>query len=253
MLLLHGQPGVAAVWFRVQPLLAGAGMRAVAIDRPGYGGSRARPVGFAGNARQAFDLLDELGVAQVTVVAHSWGGGIALAMALQQAHRVRGLVLQGSVGGAGSVTLADRALAVPVLGPVAMAVGLRAVALGLPRERIRRRIAPELDKVPRHRVDAMAAAWSTARTARVVAHEQRSLVDELPVIQAQLSRVHVPVVVLVGRQDKRLPPESQRDLARRLPDAELVEVDGGHFLAAEAPRAVVAAVIRLHARVGIRG
>ncbi len=247
MLLLHGQPGTAAVWFRVQPLLAAAGRQAIAVDRPGYGRTRGHAVGFARNARLAFELLDELRILQVTVVAHSWSGGVALAMATQQAHRVRGLVLQGSIGGAGSITLTDRLLALPGLGPVALAGGLRAAALGLPRERIRRRIAPELDRVPPHRVSAMAATWRTARIARSVAHEQRSLVAELPVIEAQLSRVRTPVVVLVGRQDKRVPPDSQRDLARRLPNAELVEVEGGHLLAAEAPEAVVAATARLDA------
>jgi len=250
VLLLHGQPGGAGVWFRVQPALAGAGVRAIAVDRPGYGRTGGRAVGFARNARLAFELLDTLGVGAVTVVGHSWSGAVALAMALQQPERVRGLVLQGSIGGERSVSVADRILAAPVLGPLAFSAGLRAVAFGLPRERIRRRIAPEFDGLSYDRLETIAAAWSNARTARSVAHEQRSMIAELPVIEAQLARVQSPVVVLVGRQDKRVPPASQRSLAERLPNAELVEVDGGHLLAAEAPETIADAVTRVHHRAG---
>lgn len=250
VLLLHGQPGGAAVWFRVQPTLAAAGMEAIAVDRPGYGRTGGRSVGFARNARLAFDLLDELDIGQITVVGHSWSGPVALAMALQQPTRVRGLVLQGSIGGAASIHLGDRALAVPVLGPLVVSAGLRAAAAGLPRERIRRRIAPELDGLSQARLARIASAWSTARTARSVAHEQRSIITELPVIEAQLSRVRTPVVVLVGRQDKRVSPASQRNLADRLPNAELIEVDGGHLLAAEAADAIADAVSQVHQLAG---
>lgn len=245
VLLLHGQPGSARVWALVQPLLAAAGMRAIAVDRPGYGRTGGRPVGFSRNARLALDLLDELDLAEVIVVGHSWSGGVAMSMALQRPHRVRGLVLQGSVGGASSINLADRVLAVPILGPLAVQAGLQAAALGLPRERIRHWIAPEFDALPTQAVTAIAAAWGKTHTGRAVAHEQRSLIAELPVIEAQLSRVRPPTLVLAGRQDLRVSPQSQRDLADRLPHAEFVEVDGGHLLAVEAPEQIVAAVLRV--------
>jgi pimeloyl-ACP methyl ester carboxylesterase len=248
VLLLHGQPGTAAVWSRVQPTLADAGLRAVAVDRPGYGHTGGQPAGFARNAQRAFQLLDTLRITDVTVVGHSWSGPVALAMALQQPHRVRGLVLQGSVGGARSVNLSDRILAAPVLGPLAVGAGLHVAAFGLPRPRIRHRIAPELDGLPEHRVTALTSAWKTARIARSVAHEQRSLIAELPVIEAQLSRVRTPVVVLIGRQDRVVPPASQRDLAARLHGAEVMAVDGGHLLAEAAAEAVTAAVIRVRRR-----
>ncbi len=249
VLLLHGQAGAATAWFRLRPLLAGAGYRGIAVDRPGYGQTGGRPSGFASNARSAFELLDYLDIADITVVGHSWAGGVALAMALQQPQRVSGLVLQGSVGGTGSITWFDRTLAAPALGAGAYAVGLRMAALGLSISGIRRRMAPELHDLPHHRLAAIAAAWSRAGTARTVAHEQRTLIHELPVIQAQLPRVDTPAVVLIGSSDRLVRPESQRDLARRLPDAEAVEVDGGHFLAVESPETLVDAVERV-ARAG---
>ncbi|MDQ6874179.1 MAG: alpha/beta hydrolase [Actinomycetota bacterium] len=242
VLLLHGQPGTSTVWFRLQPLLADAGFRAVAVDRPGYGQTGGDPAGFAGNAERAFALLDYLELPLVTIVGHSWAGAVAIQMALTQPDRVRGLVLQGSVGGGGSVTLTDRALALPVLGPAAFAAGLRVAAVGLRWDRIRHRMAPELRDLPRHRLTAMASSWSQGSTARAVASEQRSLVGELPAIQARLSEMDTPTVVLVGRDDRLVAPAAQRDLCDRLPHGEVVEVAGGHFLGTENPDAVLAAV-----------
>ncbi len=242
VLLLHGQPGSGSAFFRLQPLLDEAGFRALAVDRPGYGRTGGAPAGFAENARRVLALLDSLGIDEVTVFGHSWSGATAIEMALQQPARVQGLVLQGSVGGGGSVTLADRVLALPGLGALAMAAGLRAAALGLPRDRIRRRLAPELDTVPPYRVARMAGVWGEARTARAAAHEQRRLVDELPAITARLPEVTVPAVVLVGRDDRRVSVASQVDLAQRLTHGRLLMVDGGHLLAVERPEAVVSAV-----------
>lgn len=245
VLLLHGQPGTGAAFFRLQPLLAQAGLQAIAVDRPGYGRTGGSAVGFTENARRAFSLLDGLGIDEVTVFGHSWSGGSAIAMALQQPERVRGLILQGSVGGTGSVTFADRMLALPVLGALAMGAGLRATALTLPRDRIRRRLAPELDGVPPYRLAAMAMVWGDARTARAVAHEQQRLIDELPALTARLPEVRTPAIVLVGRADKRVSVASQLDLAHRLPGAELSQVPGGHLLAIEAAEVVVSAVLRV--------
>lgn len=248
VLLLHGQPGARQVWFRLRPLLVAAGFRVIAVDRPGYGRTAGSSAGFAENAERALALLEELGIADVTVFAHSWSGGVALAMALQEPTRIRGLVLQGSVGGSGSITFTDRVLALPVVGEVAFLAGLRAVAIALPRTQVRRRLAPELADVPHRHVSAIAAAWSRPHVARTVTHEQRALVAELPQIQADLFAVHTPVVVLIGAQDRRVSAASQRDLARRLPNAEVVEVDGGHLLATEAPEEVVAAITRVAMR-----
>src|SRR3954447_23669172 len=103
VLLLHGQPGRASVWRAVGDELARRDLHAIAIDRPGYGQSGRSAVGFAGNADAVVELLDEHGIEQVTVVAHSWAGAAALALAVRAPDRVQGLVLLAPVGGVGSV------------------------------------------------------------------------------------------------------------------------------------------------------
>src|SRR5437773_2249654 len=81
VVLLHGQPGHGSVWARVGDLLARRGRYALAVDRPGYGCTGGPAAGFVENAAAVVDLLDRHGIDRATIVAHSWAGGIALALA----------------------------------------------------------------------------------------------------------------------------------------------------------------------------
>ena len=107
VMLLHGSgPGVSAWanWRLLLPVLA-QGRRVVAPDLLGFGYTD-RPADPANNAhyrmeawvQQAVDLLDSLGIAQTDLVGNSFGGALALALAIAHPQRVRRLVLMGSVG-----------------------------------------------------------------------------------------------------------------------------------------------------------
>ena len=103
VLLLHGSgPGVSAWanWRLVLPALART-RRVIAPDMVGFGYSE-RPAGIVYGmdtwVRQAIDLLDALAVERCDLVGNSFGGALALALAIRHPHRVRRLVLMGSVG-----------------------------------------------------------------------------------------------------------------------------------------------------------
>lgn len=103
VLLIHGSgPGVSAWanWRLVMPALA-VRARVIAPDMAGFGYSE-RPEGFAYGmdawVRQAVGLLDALKIERADLVGNSFGGGLALALAIRHPERVRRLVLMGSVG-----------------------------------------------------------------------------------------------------------------------------------------------------------
>ena len=103
VLLIHGSgPGVSAWanWRLVMPALAQQA-RVIAPDMVGFGYTE-RPQGFVYNmdawVRQAVGLLDALGIARTDLVGNSFGGGLALALAIAHPERVRRLVLMGSAG-----------------------------------------------------------------------------------------------------------------------------------------------------------
>lgn len=103
VLLIHGSgPGVSAWanWRLVIPALA-KDRRVIAPDMVGFGYSD-RPTGIQYGmdtwVQQALDLLDTLGLEQVDLVGNSFGGALAMALAIRAPRRVRRLVLMGSVG-----------------------------------------------------------------------------------------------------------------------------------------------------------
>ncbi|MEY2632388.1 MAG: hypothetical protein RIR00_1042 [Pseudomonadota bacterium] len=103
VLLIHGSgPGVSAWanWRLVMPRLA-ASRRVIAPDMAGFGYSERRgsqDYNMDAWVGQALGLMDALGLAQVDLVGNSFGGALALALAIRQPQRVRRLVLMGSVG-----------------------------------------------------------------------------------------------------------------------------------------------------------
>ncbi|MBS7525289.1 alpha/beta fold hydrolase [Fusibacter paucivorans] len=103
ILMLHGSgPGVSAWanWQKLFPILSSA-HRILAPDLVGFGYTD-RPEGMVFNLdawiKQSVDFLDTLDVAQVDIVGNSFGGAIALALAIKYPNRVRKLVLMGSMG-----------------------------------------------------------------------------------------------------------------------------------------------------------
>ncbi|AHI32806.1 MULTISPECIES: alpha/beta fold hydrolase [Marinobacter] len=103
VMMIHGSgPGVTAWanWRLVIPELA-RHRRVVAPDMLGFGYSE-RPEDQTYNrerwVKHALGVMDELGLEQVDLVGNSFGGGLALALAIEYPERVRRLVLMGSVG-----------------------------------------------------------------------------------------------------------------------------------------------------------
>jgi pimeloyl-ACP methyl ester carboxylesterase len=128
----------------------------------------------------------------------------------------------------GSIVRLDRVLTAPFFGPGMALAGI--AALSAPRVR---RVVARVG-APTVAVEEFRTGWYRAWRSFVV--EQRAFVDELPGIAARLGDIAVPAVVVVGAGDRVVRPESQRDLAARLPRGELVILDGvGHFVPQEAP------------------
>lgn len=107
VLLIHGSgPGVSAWanWRLLLPVLSQT-RRVIAPDMRGFGFTE-RPANPADSStysmaawvHQAVDLLDALEIDQADLVGNSFGGALALALAIAQPQRVRRLVLMGSVG-----------------------------------------------------------------------------------------------------------------------------------------------------------
>jgi pimeloyl-ACP methyl ester carboxylesterase len=98
LFLLHGVGNSLEFWRPVIDNL-GAERRAIAVDLPGFGGSRglADPLNRSQWVGALTGMLDHLDVGRVDVVGHSFGGLIAIALAIGAPDRVRSLTLVDAI------------------------------------------------------------------------------------------------------------------------------------------------------------
>lgn len=95
LLMLHGFPDHAASWRPLAEQL-GPGIRQIAPDQRGYRGS-SRPGAVKDYAidhlvQDLLDLIDALGIEQVHLCGHDWGGVLAFELAERFPDRIAGLI-----------------------------------------------------------------------------------------------------------------------------------------------------------------
>ena len=94
LVFLHGNPTSSYLWRKVLPRLAHAG-RCLAPDLIGMGdsGKPAIQYRFADHARYLEAWFDALGLEDVVLIGHDWGGALAMDWATRHRSRVRGVAL----------------------------------------------------------------------------------------------------------------------------------------------------------------
>ncbi len=110
LLFLNGLGAPLELW---DPLLRRLrGVRTIAFDAPGSGGSQAPafPLSIGGHARLALSLLDHLGCQEADVIGLSFGGMVAQELAHHAPARVRRLILASTSCGWGSIPGSPAAL-----------------------------------------------------------------------------------------------------------------------------------------------
>jgi pimeloyl-ACP methyl ester carboxylesterase len=103
----HGTPGCRLEMAWADDLLADVGVRWVAFDRPGYGGSTPTAFSLASVADMALQVADEYGVERFRTSGWSGGGPFALATAAIAGERVEAV---GVISGAAPFQLVPGAL-----------------------------------------------------------------------------------------------------------------------------------------------
>lgn len=183
----------------------------------------------------ALAVLDHLGIDRAAWAGLSIGGMVALRAALTAPERVSSLVLLDTHAGAEEPF--------KKLKYQAMALGIRLVGIQpfLPAV-----IPLFFGRTTLRTNPALVAEWRTRFTKVHVPSMLRTL-DALrhrDSVVARLGEISAPSVVIVGAEDKALPPACSRQIAAALPHASLVVVpDSGHLSTLEQPEVVTAAML----------
>jgi pimeloyl-ACP methyl ester carboxylesterase len=246
VLLLHGIGSDRRTWDPVvQPLVA-SGFRVVAPDFLGHGAS-AKPRadyslgGFANGMR---DLLTILQIESVTVVGHSFGGGVAMQFAYQYPERTERVVLVGAGGLGRDVHPVLRALTLPGSGPaLALATSRMSRLLGRPALlALHRAGVPGAVDLAELATVYEGLGDSSARSAFL--HVLRAAVDWRGQVVTMLDRSYLaagmPICVIWGERDSVIPADHAEVAARALPHARLEIFNrAGHFPHRADPRRFV--------------
>jgi pimeloyl-ACP methyl ester carboxylesterase len=245
ILLVHGSPGSVEDWDAVFDRLAQR-FRVTAFDRHGHGysGGARRPHTPGENARVTSGLIRALGLRDVVVVGHSYGGATALAMATgADTKDVRALVLVGARAyGPVHVDGIFRLLALPAFGP---GFGyLMAPLIGPSRveEGIRQSFGPNAGAIPEGFTAPRGRIWTRPTVSATLAEERTTLEDALDAMSPRYREIRRPVTIVCGDQDEPNTSQAGR-LAGEIPGARLVILsDTGHYVQFARPDAVIAAV-----------
>lgn len=236
VLLLHGFPTTRRLWKDVAPALAKAGLRPIAPDLVGYGGSRC-PAGaepdMASQAGWMLALLDALGVSRFALVAHDVGTAVAQIMLARAPERVRGLVLLDGVHGA--------EWAMDAVAPIQAWKEPARLFRVLVRQLRGSGAGGRLDEaVVRDVLAPYEGEEGGARLVRAArAMHPQDVVDVLPALRA----ARAPALVLWGDEDAYLGADSVGRPLAELLAAPFRTLPAGHFLPVERPEDVSAAVI----------
>jgi proline iminopeptidase len=256
LLVLHGGPGAHHDYLLPQMLALADEYELVFYDQRGGGRSRTDqrdPITWRTQVDDLARVIAELGLEPPTLVGYSWGGLLALLYAIRSFDEDASALPRPE-----RMVLIDPA-------PVSRAYRRQFETEFAQRQsssevqRLRQELAASglRERDPdayRQRLFELSVAGYFADPARardltpfrVMGRVQQSVWDSLGEFDftARLRAVTCPVLVLHGTDDP-IPLASSRSIARELPDAELVVLDGsGHVPYVEAPDELFAAIRR---------
>ena len=216
----------------------------IAVDLKGFGKSD-KPLDERYSAADQADLLaqmiEERDLHNLTLVGHSYGGGIALLLALQDDSRVKGriakLVLLDTIAYPQTVPTFFKMLDMPMVSQI----GVRAVPSSFQVEVALRIAYFDDDKIEAAEVDAYAEPLETAAGKHAMIHSAREIVPpDLESISARYKTIELPTLILWCDHDRIVPLEVGLKLRRTLPNSTLRLVeDCGHMPQEEQPAATL--------------
>jgi 3-oxoadipate enol-lactonase/4-carboxymuconolactone decarboxylase len=214
------------MWDRQVPELTKQ-WRVFRFDLPGHGGAPARPAGSVGElAARLLATLDSLGVQRFGYAGCALGGAIGIELALRHPERLASLAVVAASPRFGTADEFRQR------GVIVRTNGLDPIARTSPDRWFTGGFAAAQPAITEWAVQMVR---TTDPGCYIAACEALASFD----VRAELGRVGVPTLVLVGSDDQVTGPAEARTLVAGIPDARLAVVPGAsHLVPVEQPAAV---------------
>ena len=239
LLLIHGFGASTYSWRAVRPELART-HHVIAVDLKGFGRSD-KPFDDAYSALDQAQLLlqflDRRGLKEVSIAGHSFGGSVALTLALElnRKHpgRLKQLILVDGVAYEQGLPPALHVLRTPLVGPVSAAIVPSKVqstaALMLAYK--------DSSKITQDAIDAYARPMEEAGNRHALVRTAEKIVpDYVHVLTYQYRTIEQPALLIWCREDRIVPLTIAQRLVREMPNARLEVIEScGHVPQEEEP------------------
>lgn len=241
VVLLHGYLESMLVWDDFIPYIYKE-VRVVTLDLPGHGISvvqgEVHTMEFLADTVAA--AMETLGIARYTVVGHSMGGYVALALAARYPERLDGLVLLSSTPNPDTPEKAEnrrREIALVQSGKKELLARM-APAAGFAVDN-RRRMGDAIADLTEQIVVTEDEGIVALLNGMIARADQNAMLQASPVRQ----------LFILGRKDEYIIPEVAEAMVARHPQAEVAWLDGsGHMGFLEEPAACAEALLAFVAR-----
>ena len=240
IVLLHCYTCAMDWWDEVVPLLRKQ-HRVIAIDLLGHGGSEKPRSGYSmpDQAQLVAAALARLGVRDATVVGHSLGGAVAVALAEQSPDLVGRLAIVDTKPdtGYGSLDLIARAAYSPVLGEALWRVKMDwSIRKGLEQA-----FAPGYDVPDAFVDDVKRMTYSSYEDSHSGFDDY---VEEAP-LDERAQQLGLPLLVIFGAEDQIVDPRPALSAFAAVPGAQTELIEGsGHSPAVEKPAETAGLLLR---------
>jgi 3-oxoadipate enol-lactonase len=244
LVFLHAYPLNSAMWLNQFEALADKAHQ-IAPDFRGYGNSlvdEQTPFSFSLFAEDLRETLDALEVQRAILVGCSMGGYAIFEFWRRYPERVQAMILCDTRADADNESVrqrrAEQIRQIETEGSRHLAGGMAQMLLG------------ETTRSARPVITRKVEQWASVPAPSVLVRTLQALAQR-PDSRPTLGTITVPVLVIVGEEDKVTPVELSRSMVREIAGARLVTVpQAGHLSPLENPKAVSSAIGEFLAEVG---
>jgi len=227
LICLHGIGGDTQS-FRPQLDGLGDGLRVIAWNMPGYGGSAPLPeTNFAALSAALCQFMDDLGIKRAHIAGQSIGGMVAQDFALRFPERAASLILIGTTPAFGGRDESfKQAFLEARLGPLDAGATMAELAASSAADIVGPIAGPHvIESVARSMASVPEATYRDILACLVTFNRRDDQQD-----------IGQPCCLIAGSHDRNAPARTMEKMAARLPDAEYHCIEGaGHMINLEAP------------------